>query len=66
MSEEMKSCATCLHLHLKCDGDCDGCSHSIVHGIDDTSCKCLECRDEKSGKYRYYEENTEVTRALKG
>lgn len=77
MSEEMRSCVTCVHLHNKCNGECDGCENSIVHTSDKDSlslrdilspritsrCKCLEC-DESNG-FKYYVEDTEKTRFLK-
>ena len=27
-------------------------------------CKCLECRDEESGRYKYYEEDKSITELL--
>lgn len=60
----MKNCATCIHIRRKCDGNCEGCRHAIMHRVDRIGCRCLECHDEDSGKYRYYEENTEITRLL--
>ena len=29
-------------------------------------CKCMVCHDEDSGKYRYYEENEDITALLGG
>ena len=28
----MKSCATCIHLFRKCDGECETCGHAVGEG----------------------------------
>ena len=75
----MKCCATCLHLHRKCDGECGKCGHTVEERTSNArpyevlleqirfgsvECKCMVCHDADSGRYKYYEENKEITAML--
>lgn len=59
-AEELKSCMTCRFLMQKCRGNCEECNRKIVRGINDTGCKCLECYDENTDIYKYYEADAEL------
>ena len=64
-ASETKHCATCIHIRRKCDGNCGSCGHGVcTPGAADLNCKCIVCYDEDSGRYKYWEENKEVTRLL--
>lgn len=63
MSEELKSCATCTHLHEACDGDCDKCKQHIETRVGVNRCRCFVCGE--SNGYKYYEEDTEKTKYFK-
>ncbi len=63
MSEAMKSCVTCKHLHEACDGDCEKCKQNIESRVGVSRCRCFVCGP--SNGYKHYEEDEEKTRFLK-
>lgn len=70
----MKNCATCIWHKKACEGECDTCEHKIIDKEDKKdsfgivsygiSCKCFYCFSEDSGRFKYWEENKEMTRLL--
>ena len=63
MPEELRSCATCVHLSDRCDGDCGKCEHLIRDGVSEPRCRCFKCGP--SNGYKYYEEDPERARFFK-
>ncbi|MBQ3021927.1 MAG: hypothetical protein IJD91_01190 [Clostridia bacterium] len=58
--EEVKGCITCAYIMKKCSGDCDRCGRVLDRGLEESGCKCIECYDEKTGEFRYYEPSEEL------
>lgn len=59
-NEELRSCMTCRFLMQQCSGNCEGCNRNIVRGINESGCRCIECRSEMTGVYRYYEPDAQL------
>ena len=64
----MKNCATCKFMNFRCKGNCGDCVNKVDNPTTagegfgvylgkeevEEKCKCIECYDEDSGKYKYW------------
>ena len=58
--KDIRGCITCVRMMKKCSGECGKCDRAIDTGEEELGCRCIECYDEETDTFKYYEPSEEL------